>query len=129
MEGEGPLSFVYCRIVVQLYESTTKSEIRQGCVKATECWIYRIIGFSRLNKQNRVTKIDKMRFFVILKITFFVGLSKKTFQILPGGRAVGKLLGQTYSFFGWVLLLLPGKTNGRVSSLFSEDRCRLFKKL
>ena len=99
MEGEGPLSFVYCRIVVQLYESTTKSEIQQGCVKAAERWIYRIIRFSRLNKQNRVTKIDKMRFFVILEITFFVGLSKKTFQILPSGRAVGKLLGQTYSFF------------------------------
>ena len=129
MEGEGPLSFVYCRIVVQLYESTTKSEIRQGCVKAAECWIYRIIGFSRVNKQNRVTKIDKTRFFVILEITFFVGLSKKTFQILPSGRAVGKLLGRTYSFFWWVLLLLPEKTNGRVSSLFSEDRCRLFKKL
>ena len=36
MEGEGPLSFVYCHIVVQLYESMTKSEIQQGCVKATE---------------------------------------------------------------------------------------------
>ena len=99
MEGEGHLSFVYCRIVVQLYESTTKSEIRQGCVKAAEHWTYRIIGFSRLNKQNRVTKIDKTRFFVILEITFFVGLLKKTFQILPSGCAVGKLLGRTYSFF------------------------------
>ena len=99
MEGKGPLSFVYCHIVVQLYESTTKSEIRQGCVKAAERWISRIIGFSRVNKQNRVTKIDKTRFFVILEITFFVGLSKKTFQILPSGHAVGKLLGRNYSFF------------------------------
>ena len=99
MEGEGPLLFVYCHIVVQLYESTTKSEIRQGCVKAAERWISRNIGFSRVIKQNRVTKIDKMRFFEILEFTFFVGLSKKTFQILPSGRAVGKLLGWTYSFF------------------------------
>ena len=86
-------------IVVQLYESMTKFEIRQGCVKAAERWIYRIIGFFRLNKQNRVTNIDKTRFFVILEITFFVGLWKKTFQILPSGRTVGKLLGRTYLFF------------------------------
>ena len=63
--------------VVQLYESMTKSEIWQGCVKAAECWIYRIIGFSRLNKQNIVTKINKTRFFVILEITFFCGSSEK----------------------------------------------------
>ena len=117
---------LYCGTI---YETTTKSEIRQGCVKAAERWIYRIIGFSRLNKQNRVTKIDKTRFFVILEITFFVGLSKKTFQILPSGHTVGKLLGWTYSFFWWVLLLLPEKTNRRVSSLFAEDRCMLFQKL
>ena len=55
----------------------TKSEIRQGCVKAAECWISQIIGFSRVNKQNRVTKIDKTRFFVILEITFFCGSFEK----------------------------------------------------
>ena len=130
MYGSKTGKFGYCHIVVQLYESTTKCQIWQGCVKAAERWIYRIIGFSRLNNQNRVTNINKTRFFVILEITFFfVGLSKKTFQILPSGHAIGKLLGRTYSFFWWVLLLLPEKTNGRVSSLFSEDRCRLFKKL
>ena len=79
MEGEGPLSevFGYCHIVVQLYESTTKSEIRQGCIKAAEHWIYRIIGFSGLNNQNRVTKIDKTRFFVIFEITFICGSFEK----------------------------------------------------
>ena len=80
MEGKGPLSFVYCHIVVQLYESTTKSEIRQGCIKAAERWIYQIIGFSRLNKQNRVTKIDKTRFFVILEITFLWVFQKRPFK-------------------------------------------------
>ena len=35
------------------------------------------MGFSKLNNQNRVTNINKTRFFVILEITFFCGSFEK----------------------------------------------------
>ena len=38
-------------------------QIQHGCVKAAECWIYRIIRFSSLNNRNNVTIIDNTTIF------------------------------------------------------------------
>ena len=117
----------YCGTIVWQYD---KCQIWQGCIKAAEHWIYRLIGFSRLNNQNRVPKINKTRLFVILEITFFLWVfQKRPFKYCQVAALLANYLdGPIHSFDGSFSYCLKRQT-GEFSSLFSEDRCRLFQEL
>ena len=117
----------YCGTIVRQYD---KCQIIQGCVKAAECWIYQIIGFSRLNNQNRVPKIDKTRLFVILEITFCLWVfRKRPFKYCQVAVLLANYLdGPIRSFDGSFSYCLK-RQMGEFSPLFSEDRYRLFQEL